>query len=572
MKRTTIFLIAIAIVSQINAQESGFASQPSIMDLQNPDFDVATEFDEVEPVKGNKFKEFGKGVIYLKSGEVIDGELEMKRYYNRFAKLECYGEVNAKLVSGETKNIKSTEIEWLVTEDKKGRAMTLYRLDAVLIDIENFKEGFTKFSLAHFHTPLRQGSVYFQDGTKKEGQFSVTRGKVKSTAFFLNKEENQYFILKPDSGVSSISTIDNDKVFTYVTYKGYFRDLNKLIKGWSKDKVIGQGSIVFENGTEKKGDIVLYKDEEEESQKRAKILGIYLISDNANQKVEYFEANETINYVNFAFKEENEKYVPLNGEYVNFNDYVDALAKGPANSTKTLQDGYVVMMDGTKKDGKIAATDFKLNYVGAGDKLEQYSATDLEVIDYYVQNIEGEERKFMPMPRRKVDNGSDCIFVEIFYPFEEWSCYRNPFPTNVNKALSTIQKVMSYAAASEIGKMATESVAEKVQKEVVVASAKSTKDLRFASSTGNAAYESTKKISYKLADSRHDGKTYYREWVIVNNYNGEKLIVYIKNDESLLASLFENCAKAKGMSAESAAELYKARKVRDLIGELNTCE
>lgn len=219
------------------------------------------------------------------------------------------------------------------------------------------------------------------------------------------------------------------------------------------------------------------------------------------------------------------------------NDYKDP--------SRNFHPGYVLYRDGIKKEGQVATLKKTLSDIEVDDeKLRtygpwgvKYADADLEItiykaletdIIYFVQVIDGEDTHY-------INYGGS--FLEIHNPTGRFSYFRNPRPTHLREAMTEIAK----GAAQELVNEASKEIAQAVAKKSLEKSKKNGDDM--FESMGNStiaameAYELTQNV-FNVEDA---GGIYFIEYVVVDNENATKKIIYKKNIREVVAEFLSGC-------------------------------
>lgn len=515
-------------------------------------------------------KSFRGGLVYLKDGRLLEGYVRTIYYQSPYETLKYYGKVY--FASSNTEDVQlfqSDEVEKVFSLDEDGKSREFYRLDDWLVDLDQFKSSFSDRAGENKFEPFLPGTVYMQSGEEFTGKVALDKGKKKVNAFFINKEEN---LLKNvnAAGLSCVKVQTDEGTVIYVPQDGQLMSYNDLIKKWEKKGEVIPGKIVFENGTEVAGKVVLGRDNSNLVKSYQNIVNVFLIPESADGFVQLFEANENVNYVEATEKGGQTKYVPVNGAFVDYKDFVMALENNNSkNPTENLQPGYIMLKDGTKKEGKIAGGRFKISFIGSGNSLSQYAATDVAAVDYYIQTIDGVDRKFVPM-RRKPNNAGIIAasheFVEIIAHSETYSYYKNPYPTHVREGLSNFAGGLAEAAANELSEELAEAAARAAIKETYNSSGDLGKSLEAGGKAANESLEVTQGMV-----NGDELAICFEEWVIVNNKTKEKTVVYVKNDEQVMSELLKKCAKSASLKEKELKSLRKIDNLPAFIQFMNAC-
>lgn len=511
---------------------------------------------------------FTPGLIYHKNGDISQGFVRLVDYDSPYETMRFFGKIY--FSENKTEPVRlyhSDQVEKVILQDTKEGTNYYYHLDDWLVNLGQYKESFGKSAGKNKFEPFASGVVYLQDGQVIKGKVALDKGKNKVNALYISEKENVFKNLKPED-VGCIKVQGEEGLNTYIPQNGSLRSYDDLMKKWQKKDEVLPGKIVFNNGNEINGKLVLGLDKSNVVKSYRNVVTLYLIPENSEGFVQVFNAGEDINYSEVAVNGATEKYVPLNGLFVDYNDLVKALEESnSSNPTENLQTGEVVFVDGTKKQGRISTTQYQLNFIGDGNELQQYSATQIDLIQYYTQNIDGKVRKFVPMKRRPNVLGADHMFVEIIDHDKRFSYYHNPMATNVRKGLTNFVG----NSMDALGDKVSNELAEVAAREAAKDTYEKTGSLGETVVNSNKAYSNTLEETQGII-SAGDESLYFEEWVIIDNTTQEKVVIYARNDKEVLEKLLNKCAASSGLSERELRNYKKMANLSSTMRFLNSCD
>ncbi|QSE96917.1 hypothetical protein [Fulvivirga lutea] len=499
---------------------------------------------------------FDIGELTLKNGLTVKGRVFTLYWKSPYAGLKYYGKI---LIEGDDLNVvsyQSDEIDEAVIGEEKW-----LNIDDWLVSPKNYRTAFTESAQSNGYLPMKPGNVSMRNGAIIKGSIAIEDQKKPSKAFFISEDDSYIHSLS----YKNTGMIKFEDGSTYVPNSIYLVDIDFAMNKWSKSEDLQPGKIVFENGDELVGNISFDRDANVVKSYRFIDAVFFLPSDGSIGYL--FDEEGGVDYFEHNLNGVVTKYVPVNGKFVDYKDFVQELSSNSSNEpTKNLQPGYVVMADGTKKEGKIAATKYKMSFIGNGNDLEQFKAYQMK-INYYVQKIDGKERKFVPMPRRAKAFGSNYQYVEILEHDKKFSYYENPFPTNVRKGISNLGGAVINSAVSS----ATDDLSEEAARQAAKNEYDNSQDIAATAKAANQSYYATQQALEGVGAS-DEGGIFFEEYVLIDNSNGQKYVIFKKNDKQELEALLSSCASYQQMTESEKKKTARFEDIERAVSILNNCK
>lgn len=437
---------------------------------------------------------------------------------------------------------------------------TYYPFDKNLILPAEFENAFGPLAKKNKCDPWQPGSVMLDNGKVVEGKIALDRRKKKRLAFFQNKEQT-LFLYDESENVGQIRVNGN----TYISFENELLTIEELKARWKDKENLFSGSIFLEDGTEIKGQLAFRRDANLVKSYRL-INGIYLIPESKANQVDLYTYKSNIDYAMV----DGSKYVLLGKKFVEKASYLSELENQQSNKKEeNLHPGYILLSDGTKREGRIAGGKYKIIFVDQNKEFQFYHAHQLDDINYYVQTIDGKMRKFIPSRKRPKIEGPKYTFVEVQSPEAHYSYYQNPFPTHKR---SGVTKFVGGAisAGVEMGKesYAQDKAREAEKKEMARSGNEDRSKAAKKASYGRARSEADASIEVSTDES--DG-IFFEEWVIIDNKTDEITLVYKENEEKILGELLAQCPSYAQESEREQKLLLDANLMPKIIKYLNDC-
>lgn len=499
-----------------------------------------------------------KGIIYLADGSELQGFIKPASWSSPYKGLKYYGKMYYS--KNEESNVQfyhSDQIDKVTINDG-----TVYnKLGDWLITASQFNIAFTDYASANKFDPLAKGEVVMQDGQQLQGRVVLQKGKNKSKALFVNAAENLYLDLT-NGDVGSIKVEGK----YYIRHKKKFQAFDNLYTQWQKKKELMQGRVVFENGKELSGEIVFTTTSNAVKSYR-EITGFHLLSKSTRGVAQTFRASSEVDFVEVLDGGRKAKYVVVGRYFVAFDKFYSQLKSNDSKKPEeNLQPGYVMLPDGTKMEGKIAGKKYKMTFVDSRDNLQQFSAYQTDKIDYYVQRINGVERKFKPLQGRAKEYGPDHEFVEIIKPFERFSFYKSPNPTNIRKGITKFGGgVINFAADQATTVLAQEVALQNAQRAF-----DDTGEVGATLEATQKSFDQVKSVQ-GVVEVGKEGGVFFEEWVILNNSTGQKYVVFKRNEDQQMSKLLSDCPSYSGLTEKESRKLRNVSNLEEAVNFLNIC-
>ena len=486
--------------------------------------------------------EFKDGEIVLKNGEALTGKVFLGSWKSRYEGMKYHGQLM--FASAEDATIELYQSDKIETA-KVGKEQLL-EFDGWQISIQDFKESFTNRASENKFTILAPGKVTLQDGSIYLGMITVQDKKKITKGYLITDEESTIISLTPENtGVIRI----NDGT-EYAKFQNYIQPLPSLMKKWKKRGDLQPGKIVFANGNEVLGDIGFERTQNAVASYR-KISGVYYFPEGEMSYL--FDVESDIDHVIFN----NVKYVPLNKYFIDYTNFVEALSEH-------THPGYLMMKDGAKKEGQVFVNRSTISFIGTGNDLARFSATDND-IQYCILKKEGGAKKFVPMRSRSSIRTVDYRFVEIKEHDKRFSYYENPYPDNVRKGLTKL--------AGNTVNSGIQRAADELNKEAAKQAAK--RELEESGNVLSAAEAASENYNPNGTDigveTGGDEGIFFKEYVLLDHSNGKKYVIFKRNDQELLTALLSGCSAYNMLKDRDKKRVTRMESLAEAVSILNKC-
>jgi hypothetical protein len=460
------------------------------------------------------------GYINLLTGEKLIGKIIVHHKWNRASE----------------KKLKET------TVNKDGSKQVRYYKDPLGIDIiEDVKittNGVEKIistnDIAHYGAHFKvldwasvkkqkiasdsfnKGTLTYLDGTKKEGLITLRSSKYLKKRLDIRYFNCVYFAQDENAIVEAIETKNLQQAIQsasgvdvlYTNFNNHLIHRDLLIESLqtSAKKVgyheLSDGKIFINDGEEVAGQLCFKKGMDA-------VLKTHVIFIDNEKNVRFLRCtDDDIIYI----ENKGVTYYPLETKFASEKEL-------------GLKKGYIQFKDESKVEGEMS---YRKNYIlfkGADNKIKNYTAKKGD-IDFAIQDNGSSKTKYSLVNDTK--NGN--YFIQLYYPFQKYSYYKNPNPTNINSGASLAATLTATAAA--------------------------------------AMDEGENELD-ELADQPLD--FYYTEYVIIINKTGEEVVVYKKNIDEQKARLLGSCSRMSVDNRKKIQGIEKVKEIEDLVTTLNTC-
>ena len=499
-----------------------------------------------------KENEFEHGQLLLKSGLMLEGEIFLGSWKSGFSGMKYHGQFMI-VEAGQSKVrlIQSDQVDQAIVA---GDVMVSYL--GWQVAINDFKKAFTDYADDNKFLRLSSGRLSLQDGSEHIGLITLEDKKKIRKGLFLSSDE-RYILHLDNTNLGGIALDNGDK---YLKYQSNIRPMSALAKRLNKNGGLTPGTVQLADGTLFEGKVGLEKDQNAIASYRS-IIGVYIIP-NGNGLPFVYDAKSKIDKAMVGGK----TYIPINNKFIDYDNVMEGLTSAEVEDPLSrLQPGYVSLIDGTKLKGRIASRTRSIWVELENGKLSKYGSTD-EDLDYYVQRLNGKDLKFVPMLGRDKWGRTDHFFIEIQSHDQRYALYRNPYPTHVKKMLT---RTISYAAnkAMQEGR---EKFNEAAVRQAASSTYDKTGDVEASIKAARDTYAVIPPDMLRVRAGKDEG-IFFQEYVIMDNRDQTKHLVYPKNDRDVLTGLLQECPGYHDLPRREKARLTRFSAINASVEYLNAC-
>ncbi|MCB0761825.1 MAG: hypothetical protein KDC12_09915 [Flavobacteriales bacterium] len=475
---------------------------------------------------GKKSTSLQSGYVVLKSGTKLDGKISLSGAPGHVNEITI---VNSE---GKEKTLPANSLD----------SYGLYVVEPICdTPVELFKWGMASSSTNgkgettnKRKSKAQPGYLYSGDGTKWEGQLQIKEINGGWVEYTIENESGEHEFLIGDVGhFGLLLTMDDMGKKNGDDYNDPARNFQK---GWIE--------------TEKDGRIEGF----------IAMVGIAKLNNNKYEGIHYAASESAI--VDYYSAQSFDRagqiidgvetvYQPFEDGVVSLEDFL-ARAEGANDVTKSFQEGYVVLLGGTRVDGQIRQNKHLGSWFGNSvtilDKDELLKSYSPSQIDFFVQNFEGKEHKYI------VDQG---VLVELLNEGNTFWFYRNPFPTTSYKFLSDVAGALTQAAVDTLAKAAAYNA---VGNAIEGKNDNLQEDIENISEAHAAGSELASAIDIKR-----------KEYIVWNRTRNEKTIFNTKNYDEKINEVLMGCEKFIFMDKDEQKPYLKFDNAEMAFEFINEC-
>lgn len=466
---------------------------------------------------------FLDGMITLKDGTVLKGTWRTIYHSTPYDGLKYYYRVY--LSQGQDEYVQtflSREVEEAIQVDN-GREIRYTSINDYMIKPHRFIQKLEKNAKKMGFEEPASGSVNLNGKGTENGKVAFNTGKSKKEIFFYNAEDMNIRYYEASEAEDLITFEGSTKGVSniYFPYKDKFQVLDDQIADWKKKGEYHSGTIYLLDGTQREGKLVHLRVANAVKSYRF-TYGFLLVKSGGLVVLERYDEND-IDYVICWEEGKSNRYASVDRYFYDTRELVAKMEKlSNKDPLKNLQKGYVMMVDGTKKEGRLHKKGRKSLTLVSGQNIDTYRSNDPS-LDYFVLLIDGLERQFRGMEYgQRAFEGPGSEWVEIMNPFRKYSYFSNPNPTNLKKQTTKLVRTGLNAGAKQLDGMDV-----------------------------------------------GEGGIYHDEWIIVNNETGEEVVIFKENDKQVADQLLSTCSNYSAMTDNEKRKLRNVDNIQYLVGFLN---
>lgn len=494
----------------------------------------------------NSYSNKMDGYVILLTGEKLRGEIIVRRRWNLASTKkisENYTTSSGEKAIRKIKNPAGVDLilEVNITNEKGSKKISTE-------EIKNYGPYFTTKdwvlvkSQKNNPEKMLTGSIEDFNGNKKEGLLTLNTHSYLKRKFDL-RYYNVVFFTEKEGGKCELIYSKNLKQVIqfstiYTNYRtNYLIDRDLLIatlksnaKKLSYLELI-PGSIMTTDGELIKGLIAERKNKTISSKgNTTTVMGEKVIKVPDLKHIIFINDSKNIKYISvnnasiIYYSIEGMDYYSVDGNFVNRDNL-------------SLEQGKLVYSDGIEKEGELTYRNNYFLYDDGSGKLSSITVKNSKNLSYVVLGKDDSLRKVV-LAEGIVKGKQKKYFIEIRSPFGKYSYYKNPHPTNVRNGGSL---------AASLGAVAGGSLIEhRLDKEGV-------------------EYEK------EVEGGNDEISLYFKEWIVLINKTGEKIMVYKKNLEDQKRLLLGSCQRMSVENRKTIKNVDKLKDIHTLVNALNQC-
>jgi hypothetical protein len=346
---------------------------------------------------------FQVGEVRLKDGSTLEGEVKMAWWNSKWDEVRYYG--RAYIAEDDVSFVQvlpSYEIA-RVTLEVDGKTLIYDDFDGWLMPVQSFwPKVQADYKDMGFDAPT-DATVLFPGGKSVKGQLMLDKGRKKREAIFYHSDTEKIWYFSGYGGdvMSNIQTTIDGEAVRLAEFDGQLMPIKEIKEKADKKGELFAGKIMFDDGSEVAGEMIPNRTANALKSWRF-IVGFNIFPSDQPAIIERYGLDDPIDHVVLNEKGKDVKYVRAGGIFTPYDELLKELKGIKSNDPKEeLQPGYVMLVDGTKKTGSVSASRKSIYFVDPNDNIEKYSAYSDEM-PYYVQTIDGVDRKFISMSKNSV--------------------------------------------------------------------------------------------------------------------------------------------------------------------------
>ncbi len=486
----------------------------------------------------NSYSNTMEGYIILLSGEKIKGKITVRHRWNLASKKklkEQYTTSEGVKATRMVKNPKGVDIilEVKIVSDSETKTIPTTEILAYGPYFKKADWSLVGGQKADSEKYL-QGVITNVDGTSKEGFLTLNTHSFLKRKFDLRYFDYIFFSENESANAELIYSEDLKEVTQsstlYVNYRNkYLINRDLLISSLETDasklkhEDLQPGSILTNEGEEIKGRIATQKDAKiqstggtttvmgKEVQKVAKSKHIIFIDEQKN--IQYISVSNN-NIIYFVLG--GQEFYAVDGNFV-------------SRDQLNLESGKMVYKNASEIEGLLTFRNNYFLYDDGGGKLTSITVKNANDLDYVMLGEGDSLRKVI-----LVEETERKYFIEVKYPGGKYSYYKNPNPTNKRSGASLLTSMTASAGA-----IVAEHTLDQTESEGDIS------DL--------------------------DLDIYFREWIVMNNRTGEKLMVFKKNLNEQKNKLMSGCQRMSVDNRNIIKNISKVNEIDLLVKTMNQC-
>ena len=495
----------------------------------------------------NSYSNEMNGYVILNNGERIKGKITVRNRWNLASTKKLTEKYTTSTGETATRKVPNPEgvnvmLEIHIVNDTLDKTISTE-------DIKNYGPYFTMADWALVKgqksnaDKFLQGSYEDMDGNKKDGFLTLNTYSYWKRKFDLRYYDLVFYAENESANAELMYAKDLKQVtqssILYTNYrKRYLIDRDLLIstletnaKKLSQEDLV-PGSVVTIDGEEIKGRIAAKKEKFITSTGGSTtVMGKEVVKVPSSNNIIFISNNKDVHY--YGANNAEIMYYVVDGV-----EHYAVEGKFVGRDMLNLEKGKMVYKDGSEKEGELTYRNNYFLYDDGSGKLTPITAAKSDNLDYVVLGKEDSLRKVL-LVEEKINGKPTKYFIEIMYPFKKYSYYKNPNPTHERSGASL---------ATNLGVIVAGTYAEQKLKDEGAEETESEGDI------GDV-----------------DIDIYYREWVVIINKTGEKVVVYKKNIDREKSLLLGTCQRMSVNNRKKISDISKVNEVDLLVRTLNEC-